>query len=70
MFNTKDIILAATLKTLGYQLITIEKNGHLGTFFFDAISEEILLEYDLGNIRVEPVTFNNNIKALTTATRR
>ena len=31
---------------------------------------QIINEYDLGNLKVEPVAFNSAIKALTTASRR
>lgn len=68
--NTQDIILAATLKVLGFNLNHIEKNGNKGTFIFDNVDENIINDYDLGNLKVEPVAFNSAIKALTTATRR
>lgn len=68
--NTQDIVLAATLKVLGFNLSHIEKNGNKGTFHFDGVEDSIIGDYDLGNLRVEPVAFNAAIKALTTATRR
>jgi hypothetical protein len=68
--NTQDIVLAATLKVLGFNLNRIEKNGNKGTFVFDSVDEKIIEDYDLGNLAVEPVAFNSAIKALTTATRR
>lgn len=68
--NTQDIVLAATLKVLGFNLNRIEKVGNKGTFIFDDVDEKIIIDYDLGNLRVEPVAFNSSIKALTTATRR
>lgn len=68
--NTQDIVLAAALKVLGYNMSHIEKNGNKGTFFFEEVDGNIVEEYDLGNLRVEPQTFNSAIKALTTATRR
>lgn len=69
-FHTTDIVLAATLKLMGYHLSFIEKNGNKGTFFFDNVPENVIVDYDLGKLKVEPVAFNNSIKALTTATRR
>jgi hypothetical protein len=69
-FHTTDIVLAATLKLMGYHLGHIEKNGNKGTFFFDGVSDEVVNQYDLGKLLVEPIAFNNAIKALTTATRR
>lgn len=68
--ETQDIVLAATLKVLGYRLDTLEKVGNKGIFFFSNIPSSTLNEYDLGSIRVEPVAFNSAIKALTTASRR
>ena len=68
--ETSDIVLAASLKVKGYKLDKIEKQGNKGIFCFADVDEEILSEFDLGKSSVEPVTFNNAIKALTTATRR
>jgi hypothetical protein len=68
--ETQDIVLAATLKVLGYKLDTIEKIGNKGIFFFNSVPIKILSDYDLGSITVEPVAFNSAIKALTTASRR
>lgn len=68
--ETQDIVLAATLKVLGYRLETIEKVGNKGIFFFTGVDESAVNDYDLGNLRVEPVAFNSAIKALTTASRR
>ncbi len=70
MFKTTDIVLAATLKVKGNVLMDIEKVGNRGTFCFEDISQDIIDDYDLGNLHVEPVAFNNAIKALTTAARR
>lgn len=68
--ETQDIVLAATLKVLGFRLDTIEKIGNKGIFFFSDVSQQIVNDYDLGNLKVEPVAFNSAIKALTTASRR
>jgi hypothetical protein len=68
--ETQDIVLAAALKVLGYRLETIEKVGNKGIFFFSNVDDDVINDYDLGNIRVEPVAFNSAIKALTTASRR
>lgn len=69
-YSTQDIVLAASLKVLGYKMDHIEKVGNKGTFFFLAVDEQVLIDFDLGNLRVEPISFNMAIKALTTATRR
>lgn len=68
--RTTDIILAASLKVLGAKMSHIEKNGNKGTFCFDSVEQSIIDDYDLGNLRVEPVAFNTAIKQLTTASRR
>lgn len=68
--DTSDIVLAAFLKVKGYRLEKIEKQGNRGIFCFPEVDEELLEEFDLGKGMIEPVAFNNSIKALTTATRR
>jgi hypothetical protein len=69
-FETTDIVLAAYLKTEGYKLIEILKNGNKGTFVYGEVDEKIINEYDLGQASVEPKALNYEIKALTTAARR
>ncbi len=68
--STSDIVLAATLKIKGFTLNRIEKNGNKGVFIFEGVDSGVVQDYDLGKCLVEPVAFNNAIKALTTATRR
>ena len=70
LFDTQDIVLAATLKVYGYKLDRIEKTGNKGTFFFENVESVVVTDFDTGNCKVEPIAFNNAIKALTTATRR
>lgn len=69
-FSTADIILAAYLKIKGYKLQNIIRNGNRGTFVFDEIPNDVLETYDLGNALVEPKALNNEVRSLTTATRR
>ena len=69
-FKTSDIILAACLKLNDVEMIRIELSGSKGTFVFEDIDQEYVDSYDLGKCRVEPVTFNNAIKQLTTSVRR
>ena len=68
--DTQDIVLAAALKVKGYKLDHIEKVGNKGIFFFNDVDDEVVKDYDLGKLLVEPVAFNSAIKALTTASRR
>lgn len=70
VYKTTDIVLAAYLKLCGCILTTIEKQGQKGTFVFDKVTDEMLKTFDLGQACVEPVSFNNTIKSLTTSVRR
>ena len=69
-FQTSDIVLAATLKVKGFRLDRIEKEGKRGIFCFSDVDTEVLNEFNLGQSQVEPVSLNNAVKALTTATKR
>ena len=64
------IILAAVLRLNDYDMVMIEKDGNKGTFVFADVDLDFITEYDLGKVRVEPVSFNNAIKQLTTSVRR
>lgn len=69
-FKTTDIILASVLKLKGYEMTDIERVGSKGTFVFMSVNDNDVKEFDLGKTLVEPVTFNNTIKQLTTSVRR
>jgi len=69
-YKTSDIVLASSLKVCGYELDSIELVGNKGTFVFGNVDKQILLDFDLGKMQVEPVFFNNTIKQLTTSVRR
>lgn len=69
-YKTTDIILAACLRLNGYDMVVIEKDGNKGTFVFSTVKPEFITDYDLGKVLVEPVSFNNQIKQLTTSVRR
>lgn len=70
IFKTQDIILAAVLKLKGFEITDIERMGNKGTFVFSSVSKQVVREFDLGKSLVEPITFNQAIKSLTTAVRR
>lgn len=71
IYKTTDIILAACLKINGYELESIKKGeSNKGIFVFKNVPKEFVADYDLSKIMVEPVTFNNAIKQLTTSVRR
>lgn len=69
-YKTSDIILAACLRLNGFILNTIELHGTKGIFVFDDVDADFVTDYDLGKTLVEPVSFNNTIKQLTTSVRR
>ena len=69
-YRTSDIILAACLRVHGFVMTSIEKQGNKGTFVFSNVTDDFILNYDLGKILVEPIAFNNAIKQLTTSVRR
>ena len=69
-YKTSDIVLAAFLRLSGCQMSGIEKQGQKGTFVFVNVDDALVVDYDLGLARVEPVSFNNTIKQLTTSVRR
>lgn len=69
-YKTSDIVLASCLKIKGYNLETILVVGNKGVFVFKNVEEQFLTDFDLGRISVEPVSFNNTIRQLTTSVRR
>ena len=70
-YETSDIILAACLIVIGHNLFNIKRvNSTKGIFVFKSIPSEVISEYDLGKMLVEPIVFNNAIKRLTTSVRR
>lgn len=69
-FHTTDIVLAASLRVHNYSMTSIERNGNKGTFIFADVEEDFISKFDLGNVQVEPIMFNNAIKQLTTSVRR
>lgn len=71
-FETTDIVLAAVLKVKMCELTNIVRNGNtnIGTFVFSNVDDKLLNEFNLGKSLVDPITFNNTIKQLTTSVRR
>jgi len=69
-FRTSDIVLAACLRLKEIEMIDIELIGNKGTFVFANVDPNVINEYDLGRSSVEPVSFNNAIKQLTTSVKR
>lgn len=70
LYRTSDIVLAASLKVKGYNLSSVELQGSKGIFVFEAVEQEFLDQFDLGQILVEPTTFHGAVKQLTTIVRR
>lgn len=69
-FSTSDIILAAYLKLNDCPLIRIDKEGAKGTFIFTNVTKQLVDTFDIGEAKVEPMRFNQTIKALNTAVKR
>lgn len=69
-YKTTDIVLAASLRVHNYKMNSIEILGNRGTFVFEDVDQDFLMQYDLGKCLVEPVAFNAGIKQLTTSVRR
>lgn len=70
MYQTTDIILAAALISCGHPIQDIQRVGSKGTFIFDDVPKQWLLDYDTRKILVEPVAFHAGIRQLTTACKR
>ena len=68
--ETSNLVLAASLKCLGYELVKIDKNASKGTFCFKDVDDEDLIKFDIGQLRIEPLAFSNTQKMLVTAARR
>lgn len=69
-YATADIVLAASLKHKGYKLVRMAVSAKRGVFYFADVPDSILSEFDLGNLSVEPIGFNTEIRTLTTAIKR
>lgn len=69
-YETTDIILAAYLRVKGFDMVEIVMRVSKGTFLFTGVDTDTINAYSLGQLRVEPVAFNNMVKQLTTACRR
>ena len=69
-YATADIVLAASLKHKGYKLTRISITQKRGVFTFADVPMGILEVFDLGNLSVEPISFNTEIRTLTTAVKR
>lgn len=70
VYKTTDIVLAATLKYNSTHLADVEMEGTRGTFVFKNVDDQLLTDFDLGNILVEPCGFHNIIKQLSSIVRR
>lgn len=69
-YKTTDIVIAATLKCQGHNLIDVELDGQRGTFVFSNIPEATLQDFNFGNLRVEPNNFHSYVKQLSAIIRR
>ncbi len=74
-YGTSDIVLAASLKMHGAQLLRISvtalpSGAKRGVFHFADIDEDLLFSFDAGLFLVEPIAFNSEIRALNASIRR
>lgn len=80
-FRTSDIVLASTIKVFGFELVSIqldEVNPNKGHFLFETTNEhnvyddvyQLVEQFELGNIKVDPSLFHSTVKSLTTIVRR
>jgi hypothetical protein len=70
--ETTDIVLAATLLCLGYQLARIDvmmPDFKRGRFCFVDVPKLVYSDYQCKRLSVEPTLFNHHIKSLTTSVR-
>lgn len=69
-YSTADIVLAAVLKYKGYRLDSIQKVENRGIFYFIDVDTEVLEDFDLFKIAVEPIAFNEQIRNLSASVKR
>lgn len=69
-YETNDIVLAAYLKVSGCTLLDIKMCDRKGTFIFEKVDQSLITQFSIGNALIEPVTFNNTVRQLTTSCRR
>ena len=69
-YPVNDIVLAACLKLNGVRLDRISVLGRRGTFHFKDVSEQFLMDFDSGNVLVEPCAFHAEIRNLNNAIKR
>lgn len=69
-YPTPDITLATVLKENGNKLDRIQINGMKGIFYFLDVDEQTLINYETGNLLVEPQSFHTSLKNLVNAVQR
>jgi HAMP domain-containing protein len=69
-YRTSDIVLAACLRLHDVRLDRIEIVGTRGIFIFTDVPEDFTRAFDAGEVRVEPTSFNNEIRTINKAIRR
>lgn len=72
LYETTNIVLAATLVCHGCQVqhITLGgRNGTMGIFAFTGATKTQLAMFDQGRLSVDPTIFNMHMKRLTSMTK-
>lgn len=72
LYETTNIVLAATLVCHGCQVAHITlggRNGTMGIFAFNGATQTMLAMFDQGRLTVDPTIFNMHMKRLTSMTK-
>jgi hypothetical protein len=70
-YVTTDIILASTLRAYDIKLDQIRiVDKKRGAFYFVDVPEDLLLQYDSQQLKVEPIAFNQMRISLSVAIKR
>lgn len=72
-FQTTDLVLAAVLRLNDNEMSHIELTGKgrtRGIFHFKEVDSEFLMDFEHGNVRVEPSEFHSMTRRLTDSIRR
>lgn len=67
--TTKDLTLAAALRSEGYEVSHLTTQGNIGTFTFKDVPADVVQRFDLGNFLVDPTAFHGALRQLTTAAK-
>lgn len=66
VFKTKDLSLMAALRVFGFKLDEVQRVGNTVYGYYKSTPdlEEIVNDFELGNLRVEPVAFHSALRSV------